>query len=176
MGDIHPGGDGHICPAAFQAEYMKAESMYCRSLAVVEATLGPDLPEGSGRLESLAVLLSWQVREYWVYSSMSRPFLSLRGGMRCPRLDLRPCLPRRLQRQGNHGEAESFFRRATAIVEATSGTAHPDYSRRLCGLVENLWRQVRSVSLDSSDCEGMNENTLAGARREVHLHPVLSRM
>lgn len=125
-----------------QGRYVDAETLYRRSLAILEKALGPDHPNVGMSLNNLAALYKAQGR-YAEAEPLNRRSLTIQEKARGPE---HPDVAYPLnnlaslyERQGRYAEAEPLYRRSLAIFEKAVGSDHPNVGTTL-GNLAGLYR------------------------------------
>ena len=126
-----------------EGDYVAAEPLYRRALAIWEKVLGPEHPETAIALNNLALLLQ-DKGDYAEAEPLYRRALTI-----CERV-LGPEHPRTalalsnlaslLDRRGDHAAAEPLYRRALGIEEKVLGLQHPRAGITLNSLADLLYR------------------------------------
>ena len=122
---------------AFKANYPPAESLWKRTLVVLEKALGPDHPNVARSLSNLAGLY-WNQAKYTEAEPLwKRALAILEKALGPDHRDIGPTLNNLATlyaEQGKYAEAETLYKRALAIWEKTLGPEHPHVARSLNNL------------------------------------------
>jgi CHAT domain-containing protein/Flp pilus assembly protein TadD len=120
-----------------QGRYAEAESLYKRSLAIWEKTLGPDHPDLATLLDNLAALYDNQGRYADAEPLYKRSLVIHEKALGPDHPDLATSLNNLAvlyDNQGRYADAEPLYKRSLAIYEKALGPDHPDVAQSLHNL------------------------------------------
>ena len=153
-------------------EYLKAEAMFRRSLALRERVLGKEHPDTVSTVHSLATLLKTKGDNAGAESLYRRALEArerTRGKDHPDTLNSVYDLAAHLRACGQRVEAEALYRRALETCERTRGKDHPDTLRAV--------RRLATVLRDTREAEALYRRALEGRERvlgKAHPHTLTS--
>jgi tetratricopeptide (TPR) repeat protein len=134
-----------------QGDFVEAEQLYKRSVAISEKALGPNHPNVAATLNNLANVYKSQIR-FGEAEEVSKRALAIRQkafGANHPEVAQSLYnLASVYDLQGRYGEAEALYRRALAIRERAFGAGHPEVATKLQGKygeAEKLYKRALAI-------------------------------